>query len=270
VADLAHDLAMWRRLAGARARSQMQYPVSFGLTFGAALLSPLVDLVALLIVFANTPALATWSRPEVVLLFAIGGCSFWAGEATVGSVDTLSARIREGTFDALLLRPVRTMVQLCGDSFAPRRLSRLGLALVVTPIALHGVHVHWTAVRVIVLVLAVLNGFAVFGSIWVVTAAVAFWIVDAAEFGNAFTYGGNAVSTQPLDIYTGWLRRFVTYVLPIGFATYLPVAYVLDKPFAPGLPRGLVAVCPLAGVLAVLVARAVWRAGIRHYQSTGS
>lgn len=270
MAEALHALGLWRRLAGARARSQMQYPGSFALLCVVSLLGPLVDLVALLLVFANTPTLAGWTRDEVVLLYAVTGLAFWTGDALVGAVDTVSEKIRDGSFDAFLLRPVPALVHVCADAFALRRFARLALAVAVFAVVVRSGTVDWTPARAAVLATAVVTGFAIFAAVWVTTSALAFWVVDAREFGNAFTYGGGFLANQPLDIYGGWLRRFVTYVLPIAFAVYLPVAWVLDKPRPAGLPGGAVWLSPLVALATVAVARTVWRAGVRHYRSTGS
>jgi ABC-2 type transport system permease protein len=142
------------------------------------------------------------------------------------------------------------------------------VGLVALPFALHAAHVAWTPLRAAALAAALVDGLLVFTAVWVTTAAVSFWLVDAREFGNAFTYGGAYVGSNPLDIYAAWLRRFVTYLLPIGVGVYLPVAYLLGAPTA--LPRAGAAASPLAAALAVAVAAAVWRQGVRHYRSTGS
>lgn len=265
MADLGHTLALWRRLAGARTRSQMQYPGSFALLAFVTVLGPLIDLVALLVVFENTPALGGWSRDEVILLYAVAGTAFWTGDATVGCVDTVSQKIRDGSFDAFLLRPVPSLVQVCADAFAIRRVARLVLAAGVLVAVLRTGVVDWTPARAAVLAGAVVLGLVLFGSIWVATAAFAFWVVDSREFGNAFTYGGGFLANQPLDIYGAWLRRTVTYVVPIAFAAYLPVGWVLGK-----TDSRLVWLTPAVALAAVLVARTVWRNGIRHYRSTGS
>jgi ABC-2 type transport system permease protein len=270
VGELRYGLGIWWRLAGARARAQLQYPASFALLCAASLVGPAVDLVALRVVFANTPALAGWTSAEVVLLFSLTGLTFWTADAVVGAVETLPQRIKDGTFDALLLRPVPSLVQVSADGIAFRRFTRTALALVLVPVALARADVAWTPARAAALVAALVAGFALFAAVFVTTSAVAFWLVDAREFGNAFTYGGAYLGSQPLDIYAAWLRRFVTYLLPIAFAVYLPVAYLLGKPYAGGLPRGAVALTPLVALACVLAAGAVWRGGVRHYQSTGS
>lgn len=59
-------------------------------------------------------------------------------------------------------------------------------------------------------------------------------------------------------------------MLPLAFAAYLPVAWVLDKPTPPGIPSALVWATPLVAVAALLVSRAGWQAGLRTYRSTGT
>jgi len=243
----------------------MQYPLSFALLSVVSLGGAFVDLVALLIVFENTPSLAGWSRGEVILLYAVSGAAFWTGDALVGCVDTISEKIRDGSFDAFLLRPAPPLVQLCADAFALRRATRVLLALGVLAAVARGGVVDWTPARAAVVAGTVAVGFVIFSAIWVTTSAFAFWVIDAREFGNAFTYGGGFLANQPLDIYGAWLRRFVTYVVPIAFAVYLPVGWVLGK-----TDSRLVWLSPAVAAAAALVARTVWRTGVRHYRSTGS
>lgn len=268
--ELGHALTLWRRLAGARARSQLQYPASFALLCATAVLAPLVEVVALLLVFANTPTLAGWTREEVLFLYAVTITAFCVGDALVGSVDTVSDKIRDGSFDGFLLRPVSSLVQVCADAFALRRVARVAFAVALLGVTGTSGAVDWSPARAAVVALALVTGFTIFCAVFVASSAFAFWVVDARELGNAFTYGGGFLAQHPLDIYGTWLRRFVVYVLPIAFAVYLPVAWVLDKPAPAGLPRAAVALCPVVALATAAAAGQVWRYGVRHYRSTGS
>lgn len=268
--ELRHSLGLWRRLAGARARSQLQYPASFTLLCVSSVMAPLVEVAALLLVYENTPELAGWSRAEVLLLFAVTTTTFTLGDALVGCVDQVSERIRDGSFDAFLLRPVHSLVQVCADAFALRRFARVAFAAALLGVVAASGVVEWTPLRALALLLALVTGFTIFSAVFVLTSAFAFWVVDAREFGNAFTYGGGFLAQQPLDIYGTWLRRFVVYVLPIAFAVFLPVAWVLGKPAPAGLDERAVLLCPVVAAGMVAVAAFAWRRGVRHYRSTGS
>ena len=268
--EVRDALVLWRRLAGARARSQLQYPASFALVCLTAMLAPVIEVVALLLVFENTPTLAGWTREQVLFLYAVTITAFCLGDALVGCVDTVSDKIRDGSFDGFLLRPVSSLVQVCADAFALRRFARVAFALALLGVVGASGVVAWTPARAAVVLLALVTGFTIFSAVFVATSAFAFWVVDSRELGNAFTYGGGFLAQHPLDIYGTWLRRLVVYVLPIAFAVFLPVAWVLDKPASAGLPRAAVALCPVVALAAALAAGQVWRSGVRHYRSTGS
>jgi ABC-2 type transport system permease protein len=85
-----------------------------------------------------------------------------------------------------------------------------------------------------------------------------------------FSYGGVTLVDYPLDIYADWMRRFVTFVLPIGFVSYYPALFLLDRPDPLGLPDWMRLMSPAAAVVLACLAWGGWRSGVRHYQSTGS
>jgi ABC-2 type transport system permease protein len=109
----------------------------------------------------------------------------------------------------------------------------------------------------------------IFGALWVITSSISFWTVDTQELANSFTYGGGFLAQYPVDVYAAWLRRIVLLV-PLAFVSYLPAAWVLDRPDAYDFPVWARLSSPAAALASVLVARVVWRAAVRHYRSTGS
>ena len=141
---------------------------------------------------------------------------------------------------------------------------------IVLVYALSTLTVHWTVLRVLVLVVSIPSAIVIFSSIWVVGACIAFWTTDGGEFTNAFTYGGTAMAQYPFDIYATWLRRLLGFVVPLAFVCYFPALYVLGqarsaRPAA--LPRLL-----LARRRGGRRARRRARSGafaVRHYRSAG-
>ena len=104
----------------------------------------------------------------------------------------------------------------------------------------------------------------------VLQATLAFWTVESLEIANTLTYGGIEAAQYPLDIYAAWFRRFLIYVVPIGCVTYFPIAALLGRIDATGIPLALAQAAPVAGLLFLALSFVAWRFGIRHYTSTGS
>jgi ABC-2 type transport system permease protein len=265
-----HDLVVYRHLVGARARSEWQYRTSFVLFCLANALVVVSELAAVAVVMSNVDDLAGWSTAEVLLLAALSGIAFAAADLLASPVERVAHHVKEGTFDQFLTRPAGTLSQLLGREFALRRIGRLAQPFVLLVVVLALVPVAWSPAHVVLLVLTVVSGTVIYASVWVVTSSVAFWTVETQEMANSFTYGGNSMNRYPIEILGGWMRRIVTFVVPLAFVAYMPTAWILDKPLPFGLPGWVAWAGPLVALAMVGLTRLVWRFSVRHYRSTGS
>jgi ABC-2 type transport system permease protein len=229
-----------------------------------------LDLAVIVVLFTNVKSLAGWSVAEVALLYAIAGLGFGIADLMVSQVEVASRHIKAGTFDLFLIRPAGALLQLCAAEFSLRRAGRSIQPAIVLVVALTRVDIAWTPAKAAFLPVAIVAGALIWGALWVLTSSLSFWTVETQEVANSFTYGGQTLSHYPIDVLGSWLRRLVTFVLPLAFTSYLPVAYLLNKPPAFGVPRALALASPLVAALFVLLARAVWRLAVREYRSTGS
>jgi ABC-2 type transport system permease protein len=260
---------IYLRLIGARARSQLEYRASLALQIVASALLTLLDFVMILVLFENVPELDGWSVQEVALLYGIAGISFAVTDLIVGHLDLFPQMIRDGTFDQILVRPLPSLLQVVASDFSLRRLGKILQAVVVLIVALAAADIEWTLGRVLMVPLAIVSGVLIYTGVWIALATIAFWIVDAIEFVNAFTYGGNFLSAYPITIFGRWLRNLVLFAIPIAFVAYFPALYILDRPDELGVPDALRFASPLVALLTVIVARLVWENAVRHYRSAG-
>ena len=269
---MAEALRVYGHLAAARVRADWQYRTSFVLfTLGQALITVL-DFIAIAVIFGRVDLLAGWSLAEVAFLYGASGTAFGLADCFISAVERCSQRIKDGTFDRLLIRPLGPLLQLSAEEFAFRRFGKLAQAMTVFGIAIAAVDVDWTVGRVVMIPAMVLAGFAIFGAIFVITSSLAFWTVDTQEFANAFTYGGNFMTQYPLAVFAPWMRR-LAMLTGVAFVNYVPALYVLGRDGADerfGLPAATLFLSPAVGLAAAVLAAWVWRVAIRHYRSTGS
>ena len=257
-------------LAGTWTRSAAQYPVSMVLLLVAQALSTSLDLAAILIMFAHTPRLGGFSLPEVMFLYGTSGVAISVADITLGSVERLGEHIREGSLDALLLRPVSPLVQIATEDFNPRRLGKLVPTVTVLSVSLARLDVHWTPARVATIPLMLAGGIGIFWGLWVLSAAWQFAVVDGRQAANSITYGGGFLTQYPLSIFGREVVRVLTWMLPLAFVNWEPALYVLGRPDPLGLPLVFRFVSPIVAAALCLLAALAWRTGLRHYQSTGS
>lgn len=270
MADTRSTLALYRRLVGARIRADWQYRTSFVLYLLGQTIVAGTDFATIAVIFASVDRLAGWSGPEVAVLYGLSGVAFGLADVLVSPVEFAGQHIKAGSFDQFLIRPVGALWQLLAAEFALRRLGRSLQPLVILMVALPLVRVEWGPAEVLLVPLALVCGTVIYGAIWVVTSATAFWTVETQEVASAFTYGGNVLTSYPLDVLGTWLRRLALFAVPLGSVAYLPAVRLLGKPLPFGLPQVVAWSGPVVALAAALVARTVWGQAIRHYRSTGS
>jgi ABC-2 type transport system permease protein len=267
VADALRGFAI---IAGAWVRSALTYRTSFLIGTLVQVAITFMDFAAIIIMFGHLDAFGGFSLAQIALLYAMSGFALGAADLLVGNAEALGRRIRDGSFDQMLVRPVPAIAQVAADRFAIRRIGRITQSGAVLTWALVAAPIDWTVARALVLVGAMLCGAVIFCSIFVMGGAFQVFAGDAAEVANAFTYGGNTLTQYPLTIYPNELVKGVTFIVPVAFVNWYPALYVLgmDDPF--GLPSWLQFASPVAAVAFLVVAAAVWRTAVRRYRSTGS
>src|SRR6266545_874183 len=116
---------MYGLLAWTWLRAAAQYPVSMVLlAVGAAVVTGL-DLAAIALMFARAPRIAGFTAPEVMFLYGTSGLSFALADVFLGTAERLGQHVRQGTLDAMLVRPVSPLIQIATEDFSPRRLGKL-------------------------------------------------------------------------------------------------------------------------------------------------
>ncbi|MGW6415695.1 ABC transporter permease [Streptomyces sp. NPDC055055] len=263
--------AAYRMVAGMWIRSTMTYRSSFVLTLANSFVATFFDFVVILLMFGQVEGLGGFGFAEVALLYGTAGTSFGIADLTMGSLQRMGRRVRDGSLDTFLMRPAPLLAQVAADKFALRRFGRVAQGLFVLVWALVLLDdVTWTPVKAVLLPVTVACGAVIFAALMVVGAATLFWMQDAAEVTNAFTYGGNTLLGYPPTLFAQDLVRGVVYVVPLAFVNWLPALYVLDRPAPAGVPEWAAFASPLVAAVCCGVAGLAWRAGIRSYRSTGS
>ncbi|MFB7292884.1 ABC transporter permease [Actinacidiphila glaucinigra] len=251
-------------------RSALAYRASFLMTAAVNFAATGLDFLAILLMFSQVDRLGGFSLPEVAFLYGTAGTAFGLADLALGSMERLGGRVRDGTLDTLLVRPVPVLAQVAADRFALRRIGRIVQGLLVLVWSVTRLELHWTALDLVLLPMMLLSGAGIFGAVFVAGAAFQFWAGDASEVQNSFTYGGATLLQYPPSVFAKELVRGVTFVMPLAFVNWLPALRILGRQDPLGLPGWVDFAPPLVAVACCALAGAAWRAGLRSYRSTGS
>jgi ABC-2 type transport system permease protein len=265
-----NGIRLYLRYASVSVRGQMQYRASFLMQALAQFAVTGFEFLAVWALFGVFGSIQGWSFAEVAVFYGTVGTSFALCDAVTRGFDVAPRLIRQGDLDRVLLRPRSTLLQLFGYELTIRRLGRLSQGALVLAVGLASLGVHLTPARIAVLAWAIAGSACLFVGILILQATLAFWTTETLELVNTLTYGGMETAQYPMAIYEPWFRRFFTFVVPLACVVYFPVLLVLGRADPLGTSAPFQAASPLAGVLFLVVAAAVWRVGVRAYRSTGS
>lgn len=263
-------LGAYAALVRSRVDAQLSYRTSFVTDALVQVLLTVVEFAEIYVVFHQVDTLGGFSFAEVTLLYGLATTAFSLADLAVGHVDRLPFYVRNGHFDAFLLRPLSGLGQLVTSDFSLRRVGRLTSAVGVLAVGLVAVDVDWTPARVALLLVTPIAGAVIFGAVFVASCTVGFWLVEGMEFANAVTYGGSYLSSFPFTVFGSAIRRFFTFVVPAAFVAYLPALALLGRPDPLGLPGWLSWSGAGVALVTAVVAGQIWRTGVRHYVGAGS
>ncbi|MGW7065823.1 ABC transporter permease [Streptomyces sp. NPDC054855] len=263
-------LRAYRLISAMWIRSLMAYRLSFVMTAFGNFAVTAFDFAAILLMFSQVDRLGGYSLSEIAFLYGATCTSFGLADLSLGSMDRLGRRVRDGTLDTLLVRPAPVIAQVAADRFGLHRIGRLLQGTLVLGYALVVLDIDWTPLKALMVPLMLLCGAGIFAAVFVAGAAFQFVAQDAAEVQNAFTYGGTTLLQFPPTVFAKDLVRGVTFILPLAFVNWIPALYVLGRPYPLDLPTWVAFTPPLVAALLLAPAGLAWRTGLRSYRSTGS
>ncbi|WP_328823347.1 ABC transporter permease [Metallococcus carri] len=221
------------------------------------------------LVFHNVKALGGLTFTQVLLVFGIADVCFSLADMFFGHLDSLPTYLRQGTLDVFYLRPQPLLLQLITSDISLRRLSRASVGLASMVIALWLNDIHWSAATVGLLAMTMICSTAIYCAVYVWAAGAQFFLVNGAEFTNAFVYGGRYAATQPASVWNKPLKVVFGFIFPMAITAYVPTLALLGLPGPSWLPAWLAWTTPLFAAWSWIFGLAFWRFGVRHYQGGG-
>ncbi|MFZ2016884.1 MAG: ABC transporter permease [Nocardioides sp.] len=262
------DVASYVAISRLWVRASLEYPVSFWTMTVGGVFSTGIDFIGIWVMFTHLTTYGGFTLREMGFLYGSSQLGIGIADLVVGNVERIGQQVRMGRLDAMMTKPVPLLVQVCSDQFQLRRISRVVQGAAVLTWA--SWTVDWTPTKVLVLVGMVVCGGVIFFGAFVAFSCVQFWTTDASEFANAFTYGGATLLTYPLTVFPQRIVLGLTFLLPLAFVNWYPSLYILGRSSSSTLPQWLEFASPVAALVMVAVTMTAWRAGVRHYTSTGS
>jgi ABC-2 type transport system permease protein len=250
----------WVGVAG-----EIAYRVNFFFQLFQSLVSLVVAVAGLSVVFSFTDTLGGWGQEEILALVGVyllvGGI---IGLVIQPGMEQFIESVRDGTLDFTLTKPedAQLLVSIRRVNIWSLIDIALGLGVLAYALLRLGEKVGGGGAGEFVLMLAA--GGVIIYSFFLILATLSFWFVRVENFLTIFQSMYEA-GRWPVSLYPGWLRYGLTFVVPVAFATTVPVEALTGRITGVTL---LVAIAIAAGLF--IASRTFWRFGLRHYSGTSA
>ena len=246
-------------------KARMQYRADFIVSSLGMFFSSLATLGIFWVILESVPDLAGWSLMEMVFIYAFYMIAISPMQILFDHAWQLRFHIQQGTFLKYYFRPLNMMFYYMSEIFDLKGLTQLAAGIILLVYASLQLHLDWTPVRIILLLVTLFSAALVQISIIVLASCAAFWVLDSYPvLGLAWKL--REFSPYPMTIFDGAFRFAFTYIIPIGFVSFYPSQLFL-RPQDVSL---LVYFSPIIGIGMFMLTYWVWTKGVNSYTGTGS
>lgn len=224
-----------------------------------------VTLAFFWVLYKHSPFMGGWGFDQA-LVFAAGVFLNDALHMTLfaNNLWWFPVFVNKGDLDYYLVRPVSSLFFLSLRDFAANSFVNLLLAFGILVWSLTRYPEPLGAERIALFGALLLLGVFILYLLNFIFLIPVFWLHNASGLRDTF-FSLEQLSGRPDGIFTGWVRRLLTSILPFALIVSFPTRVLFERDV-------LWIVLQMTGVAAVLFAilLAVWRVGLRAYASASS
>jgi ABC-2 type transport system permease protein len=232
---------------------------SFGLTQG-------IGYVFLWVIFQQMPNVAGWSLHEVICVYALVFITEGFVALACEGLWSLSWIRHRGDFDVILVRPVSPLLQVMLASVGLSGLSAILIGLAMIGYSLQHVQIEWSAGRIGLALGLFVSAIAVRTASVLISAAIGFWIESPFNPVLPIVHNVSNFARFPLSIYGRAMHLVLTFVIPFGFISYYPAAWLFGKS-----ETAWIGLCtPIVAVVGLVIGVWLFRRGLERYEGSGS
>lgn len=264
--EIHRHLALLSAYFSQYAKVRVSYRGDFFISLATSIAATAFSLGFVVILFEKAPQLKGWRFDEVLFLYGFSLIPYGLFNVlSLNLYDFGNNYIMEGKFDRVLLRPISSLFQVLFEVFRIESLQEIVTGSIVVWYAARHLQIHWTAFDLAMLTIWALSGGLIYVSVFLFLSTFSFWFEDRIgihpPFWNLIAFG-----RYPLSIYSTFIQFLLSWIIPFGFASFYPTAWMLRRTqFARYTP-----LAPLIAAACLTVAILAWNFGSRRYTSTGS
>jgi ABC-2 type transport system permease protein len=260
-----NTLRLFREFLRVSIMTELAYRFNFVVQLFQSLLQLATAVGGLAVVFSFTDTLGGWRPDEVLALlgvyFLLGGV---IGLVIQPGMANLIESVRDGTLDFILTKPEDAQLLVSARRVEIWKFIDILLGTGVLAFALIRLRENISGWQIAAFAGMLLAGTVIIYSFWLMLATLSFWFVRVENILQIFQSMYEA-GRWPVSLYPGWLRFLLTFIVPVAFATTVPVEALTGRLTTETLlGAGLLAVAML------VASRVFWKIGLKRYSGASA
>ncbi len=258
----ARNLSVWLFYAKLSVTSWLEYRASIAVSVFATAVFALATPITFYVIYSNGVSVGGWSFYELCLLAGFFSVSLGFVDLFFWNLMRLPRHVRKGTLDYFLTKPLSVLFHVSIRNVDETGIGSLLSGVFLLALAFSGIPTPSLTnafVGLTLLAFATLSLYSLFlilvsFSFWFVEVEVLLWDVrEVTRFGQ-----------YPISIFPGVLGVFLSFIVPVGLASFYPASAFL------GRNLGFFAlIVPVYSIALFLFARWFFYKGIENYSSAG-
>lgn len=260
------------------AKMYLKINIQCGLEYPAYLISWLISnplqfifgIITIKVVVEQFHPLGGWEFPQIAFMYGLGILSH--GLSIIFFIQTwyMDYLVTEGEFDRLLVRPLNVFFQFCFMDFNFVGITDFIPGFVIFVYGCIASHFPLTILNLVKIIIVIVGATLLRGAIYTLTGSLSFWTKRSSSLRSIQLSLFGYATQYPMNIFPKIIQNLFTFIFPLGFISYYPASEFFNKNTGYKIFGSLSVWTLIIGIGFYVLSMAVFKLGLRRYESSGS
>lgn len=259
-------MKLYIKLMMQQLKCMLEYKADFIIMMIFSAFTQISGLFFIYLIFSKIPSIANWSMWEVVFMY--GMIYFTEGIVTFLFEGTwlLGQLINTGNLDRYILRPLPIGMQILSMKINPDGLGKILISVCIMIKSLSMLGIPWSLSKILMLIVFIISASIIRVCLNFSANCICFWLKSSKTSLSHLIHTFSEFGKYPITIFQSGIQFVLIFIVPYAFISFFPTLYLLEK--GEGAVIGLFA--PIVALLWIIIARVIFRLGLRLYDSPGN
>lgn len=247
-------------------KGKLAYRLDFFLEAFTEIIHHGTNLLVIILLFTQVPLLKGYSKEQMIFIYGFFLVPYGLFSAFFGNLYLIPEKyILQGELDRILIRPMNKLLQVIMETMTLEDLVNCLIGLILMFYTSIKLGISWSYWDIPMMFIFSIGACFIYGGMFIMVASTGFWIEGSLTM-VPILYNLSSYGRYPINIFKGFVRFILTWIIPFAFMGFYPAAYFLK--IEEYINYSLLT--PVMGVIFFSTGYYIWQRGIKEYKGTGT